>query len=53
MLISYGNWEYEKENFECNLLINLYLEFSTTRLLAQRLEVFHNKIARKLKNMGY
>lgn len=49
---TYGNWEDEQENFERNLLINLYPEFSTTRLLAQRLEVSHNKIAIKLRKYG-
>lgn len=46
------NWEKEQEKFERKLLNSLYPQYPTTRLLADRLGVSHNKIAMKLRKYG-
>ncbi len=46
------NWESAQEEFEQRLLSQLYPLFPTTRKLAQRLQVSHNKIAMKLRKYG-
>jgi len=43
------SWAHEQAKFERNLLKRLYPEYPTTRKLAERLSVSHNKIAMKLK----
>ena len=43
------DWKTAQENFEKQLLSSLYPYYSTTRKLAERLNVSHNKIAMKLK----
>lgn len=48
----YGNWEEEQDKFERELLISLYPKYPTTRLLAERLGVSHNKVAMKLRKYG-
>jgi TyrR family helix-turn-helix protein len=47
-------WKEEQQIFEQQLLSNLYENFPTTRKLAERLNVSHNKIAMKLRqyNIG-
>ena len=50
--VKYGDWEKEQDKFEKELLMNLYPQYPTTRLLAERLGVSHNKIAMKLKKYG-
>jgi len=50
--VSYGDWAEEQDKFEKALLINLYPKYPTTRLLAERLGVSHNKIAMKLRKYG-
>lgn len=44
-----GDWESAQANFEKQLLTELYPLYPTTRKLAQRLNVSHNKIAMKLR----
>lgn len=48
------DWSSAQAAFEANLLGTLYPEFPTTRKLAQRLNVSHNKVAMKLRehNIG-
>lgn len=43
------NWQAAQELFESQLLTDLYPDFPTTRKLADRLGVSHNKIAMKLR----
>jgi TyrR family helix-turn-helix protein len=47
-------WEEEQQIFEQQLLSKLYEDYPTTRKLAERLNVSHNKIAMKLRkyNIG-
>lgn len=47
-----GNWEEEQQKFERKLLVSLYPQYPTTRQLAERLGVSHNKIAMKLRKYG-
>jgi transcriptional regulator of aroF, aroG, tyrA and aromatic amino acid transport len=46
------DWESAQADFEKKLLMQLYPLFPTTRKLAQRLKVSHNKIAMKLRKYG-
>ena len=43
------NWQQAQQQFEQTLLRNLYPLYPSTRKLAQRLQVSHNKIAMKLR----
>ena len=43
------SWKEAQTEFEKNLLLNLYPHFPSTRKLAARLKVSHNKIAQKLR----
>jgi len=43
------SWQTAQENFEQKLLTRLYPQYPSTRKLADRLKVSHNKIALKLK----
>lgn len=47
-----GNWDEEQQKFERKMLLALYPQYPTTRLLAERLGVSHNKIAIKLRKFG-
>ena len=47
-----ANWQQAQAEFEKNLLMQLYPLYPTTRKLAQRLNVSHNKIALKLRLYG-
>ena len=42
-------WKQAQQVFEQTLLNGLYPDFPTTRKLAERLDVSHNKVAMKLK----
>ncbi|MFT5814387.1 MAG: transcriptional regulator of aroF, aroG, tyrA and aromatic amino acid transport [Psychroserpens sp.] len=44
-----GNWASAQAKFEEQLIRALYPYYPTTRKLAERLEVLHNKIAMKLR----
>ena len=46
------DWSTAQANFEASLLKQLHPMFPTTRSLAQRLNVSHNKIAMKLREHG-
>ncbi|WP_019029839.1 sigma 54-interacting transcriptional regulator [Colwellia piezophila] len=46
------NWSSAQSDFEAKLLADLYPLFPTTRKLAERLNVSHNKIAMKLREHG-
>lgn len=46
------DWSSAQANFEQKLLSQLYPLFPTTRKLAERLKVSHNKIAMKLRKYG-
>mgnify|MGYP000439312922 FL=1 len=46
------DWASAQEDFEENLLLQLYPLFPTTRKLAERLNVSHNKVAMKLRKYG-
>lgn len=46
------NWATAQAEFEYNLLTQLHPSYPTTRKLAQRLNVSHNKIAMKLREHG-
>ena len=46
------NWKAAQQTFERQLLERFYPQYPSTRKLAQRLEVSHNKIAMKLKQYG-
>lgn len=48
----FNDWADAQANFEKNLLTQLYPLYQTTRKLAQRLNVSHNKIAIKLRLYG-
>lgn len=48
-----SDWAQLKSNFERNMLQSLYPHYPTTRKLAQRLKVSHNKIAMKLREHGF
>jgi len=48
----FNDWAEAQANFEKNLLTQLYPFYPTTRKLAQRLNVSHNKIAIKLRAYG-
>ena len=43
------DWSSAQSEFEAKLLAHLYPLFPTTRKLAERLKVSHNKIAMKLR----
>ncbi|WP_448214290.1 sigma 54-interacting transcriptional regulator [Colwellia sp. MEBiC06753] len=47
-----ANWQAAQEHFERELLTELYPQYPTTRKLAERLGVSHNKIAMKLRKYG-
>tara|TARA_R110000737_G_scaffold48006_7_gene68298 strand:- start:1899 stop:3464 length:1566 start_codon:yes stop_codon:yes gene_type:complete len=47
-----GDWASEQANFEQQLITSLYPLYPTTRKLAERLGVSHNKIAMKLRQFG-
>ena len=47
-----NDWSTAQAKFEANLLKQLYPLFPTTRKLAERLNVSHNKIAMKLREHG-
>jgi TyrR family helix-turn-helix protein len=47
-----GTWEEEQDKFERKILLSLYPQYPTTRHLAERLGVSHNKIAMKLRKYG-
>ncbi len=47
-----GDWASEQKEFELQLLSELLPNYPTTRKLAQRLGVSHNKIAMKLREHG-
>lgn len=49
---SIGDWTSEQKEFEHQLLSKLLPNYPTTRKLAQRLGVSHNKIAMKLREHG-
>jgi len=51
-MLEVKDWKSAQENFEHALLQALYPLFPTTRKLAQRLNVSHNKIAMKLRQFG-
>ena len=44
-----SSWQEAQERFEKALLLEFYPNYKTTRKLAQRLKVSHNKIAMKLR----
>ena len=44
-----SNWKEEQNKFEQKILLSLYPQYPTTRQLAERLGVSHNKIAMKLR----
>jgi len=44
-----SNWASAQAQFERKLITDLYPHFPTTRKLAERLQVSHNKIAMKLR----
>ncbi len=46
------SWQHAQQQFERNLLTQLYPLYPSTRKLAKRLAVSHNKIAMKLKQYG-
>ena len=46
------NWQSAQQQFEIQLLTHLYPQYPSTRKLAKRLGVSHNKIAMKLKQYG-
>jgi len=46
------DWSSAQAKFEENLLLQLYPLFPTTRKLADRLKVSHNKVAMKLRKYG-
>ncbi|MCH2056783.1 MAG: sigma 54-interacting transcriptional regulator [Thalassotalea sp.] len=46
------SWQQAQKNFELKLLSALWPEYKSTRKLAQRLQVSHNKIAMKLREHG-
>jgi len=46
------DWSTAQANFEKNLLAELYPKYPSTRSLAKRLNVSHNKIAMKLREHG-
>ena len=46
------DWSSAQADFEKKLLIQLYPLFPTTRKLAERLKVSHNKVAMKLRKYG-
>jgi len=46
------DWSTAQANFEKNLLSELYPKYPSTRSLAKRLNVSHNKIAMKLREHG-
>ena len=46
------DWSSAQADFEAKLLGHLYPLFPTTRKLAERLKVSHNKIAMKLRQHG-
>jgi len=46
------DWSSAQQQFECDLLKALYPLYPTTRKLAERLNVSHNKIAMKLRKYG-
>lgn len=46
------DWSSAQADFEAKLLVQLYPLFPTTRKLAERLNVSHNKIAMKLREHG-
>ena len=46
------NWHSAQQQFEIQLLKRLYPQYPSTRKLAKRLNVSHNKIAMKLKQYG-
>jgi len=48
----FPDWSSAQEQFESDLLKALYPLFPTTRKLADRLQVSHNKIAMKLRKYG-
>jgi TyrR family helix-turn-helix protein len=50
--LSVTDWSSAQANFEKELLLQLYPLFPTTRKLAERLNVSHNKIAMKLRKHG-
>ncbi|WP_448555995.1 sigma 54-interacting transcriptional regulator [Thalassotalea montiporae] len=50
--LSVDNWQEAQSRFESSLLKALYPHFPSTRKLAQRLAVSHNKIAIKLRQYG-
>ena len=45
----FPDWQSAQEKFESSLLKELYPLYPTTRKLADRLKVSHNKIAMKLR----
>jgi len=47
-----SDWASAQADFEYSLLKKLYRQYPTTRKLAQRLKVSHNKIAMKLREHG-
>ena len=47
-----GDWASAQADFEKKLLTGLYPHYPTTRKLAERLKVSHNKIAMKLRQFG-
>jgi len=47
-----ASWSQAQANFEANLLCDMYPLYPSTRKLAKRLGVSHNKIAMKLKEHG-
>ena len=46
---SFRDWSSAQESFEKALLTELYPSYPSTRKLAERLKVSHNKIAMKLR----
>jgi len=46
------DWSSAQSEFEANLLRQLYPHYPTTRKLAERLKVSHNKVAMKLREHG-
>ncbi|REL27411.1 AAA family ATPase [Thalassotalea euphylliae] len=50
--LSIADWQEAQRRFETSLLTELYPHFPSTRKLAERLNVSHNKIAMKLRQYG-
>lgn len=50
--VEVDSWEHAQQNFERNLLENLYPQFPSSRKLAARLSTSHSMVASKLRKYG-